>query len=47
MIGATTIDLENRWFGQEWLDLGQSDGAPPKRPIELRVACAGSSRKVS
>ena len=38
MIGATTVDLENRWFSQEWLNTGAGGlNSPHMRPIELRT----------
>ena len=39
MIGATTIDLENRWFSKEWRAMGaaKTKKEPNKRPLETRT----------
>jgi hypothetical protein len=39
MIGATAVDLENRWFSKEWRSIGAATEkkAPHMRPVELRT----------
>ncbi|TDH69811.1 hypothetical protein CCR75_006460 [Bremia lactucae] len=45
-VGATTIDLEDRWFNAKWQELGLSPGSSERRkPVEVRSLFAPSSTR--